>query len=281
MTLEIVSITLSTCLTALIISFIIWDHIKDDRFLTKQVQGFFGNIEGLVFTYYYHNLYKALFNVLKSIHDTGLSVYNSINYGEIDKQFASKLFFLREKVRLGIKDYGKYLGIISNQREEIGKSNLENENILDVIYYSHTDMILSYYGELSDLSGNLIVKDFTKITQEKEGWDIYYFLGSLRDYWQNKYKKTLLRKKLKINKKRHDIKRAFFDFEICFKKINEFNEINEYQSKASLSILTYLVQRSNEKLEKIVDILKGSIRTNPFHKERIYENLGLQFLKVK
>jgi hypothetical protein len=275
MTLEIVSIIISTCLTALIISFIIWDHIKDDRFLTKQVQEFFSNIEGLVFTQYFYNLYKALFNALKSIQDTRLSDYNSINYEEIDKQFASKLFFLREKVRLGIKDYGKYLGIISNQREEIRKNNLENENKLDVIYYSHTDMILSYYGELTDLSGNLIVNDFTKIFQEKEGWDIYYFLGSLRDYWQNKYKKTLLRKKLKINKKRHDIKRSFFDFQKCFEKITI------YQSTASPSILAYLVKHSNEKLEKIIDILKGSIRTNPYHKERVYENLGLQFLKDK
>ena len=275
MTLEIVSIIISTCLTALIISFIIWDHIKDDRFLTKQVQEFFSNIEGLVFTHYFYNLYKALFNVLKSIQDTRLSDYDSINYEEIDKQFASKLFFLREKVRLGIKDYGKYLGIISNQREEIRKSNLEKENKLDVIYYSHTDMILSYYGELTDLSGNLIVNDFTKIFQEKEGWDIYYFLGSLRDYWQNKYKKTLLRKKLKINKKRHDIKKSFFDFQKCFEKITI------YQSTASPSILAYIVKHSNEKLEKIIDILKGSIRTNPYHKERVYENLGLQFLKVK
>jgi len=273
MSLELLGIILNTCLTAFIIFFIILDQIKDDRFLTKQVQAFFSDIEGLVFTYYYYKLFKALFYALESIQDPRLSDYNSINHGEIKKQFASKLFILSEKVRLGIKDYGKYLGMISNQREEIRESNLEKEKKLDISYHSDTDMILSYYGELTDLSGNLIVSNFTKITQEKEGWNIYYFLRSLRDYWKKKYKKTLYRKKLKINNKRHNIKRSFFDYHKCFAKIPF------YHSTASSSVLAYLIKHSNEKLEKIVEILKGSIRTNPFHGERVYETLGLKFLK--
>jgi len=201
MNLELLGIILNTCLTALIIFFIICDHIKDDRLLTKQVQEFYWNIEGLIYTYYYYNLYKALFNILRSFNVKQFEDYKAINYGEIDRQFKNKLFYLREKVRLGIKDYGKYIGIIEDQREETKSINPMREKKLDINYFSDTDMILSYYGELLDLTSNPIVKDFTKISQAKEGWDIYYFLRSLRFYWKSKYKKALLRKELKIKKK--------------------------------------------------------------------------------
>ena len=257
MSLELLGIILNTCLTALIIFFIIWDHIKDDRLLTKQVQEFFWNIEGLVFTYYFYKLYSAFFSAFNDVKAKEFENYKTINYGEIDKQFENKLNYLRSKVGSGIKEFGKYLGLVMDH-DEIS---------------SDTDMILTSRGELLDLNRKQIVYDFTNITQEKEGWDIYYYLRSLRFYWKNKYKRALLRKELKIDRKRHDIKKTFFDYEKCFEKLRI------YQSKPIPLVAEYLVKYSNNKLVQAIEILKGSITTNPYHEERVYETLGLQFIK--
>ena len=56
---QLLAIILDTILTGIIISYLIWDHIKDDRSLTKKVQEFYDDIECLIF-YYYLNIYFSI-----------------------------------------------------------------------------------------------------------------------------------------------------------------------------------------------------------------------------
>ena len=54
MSLELLGIVLNACLTGIIAIYIIWDHVKDDRFLAKKVQEFYENIENSIFPMWRH-----------------------------------------------------------------------------------------------------------------------------------------------------------------------------------------------------------------------------------
>jgi len=51
---EIIIVYLSLSVSIFVLVFIIWDHLKDDRILTKEVQEFYQDIENLIYTYVIH-----------------------------------------------------------------------------------------------------------------------------------------------------------------------------------------------------------------------------------
>ena len=65
---EIITPYISLGIAVASILFVVWDHFKDDRLLTKRVQSFYGNIEGLIFSYYKMKLSLEKFNESKEKH---------------------------------------------------------------------------------------------------------------------------------------------------------------------------------------------------------------------
>lgn len=51
---------ISIFLSLIVLFFIIWDHLKDDRILAKQVQEFYGDIETFIFSRLQIKYYSAL-----------------------------------------------------------------------------------------------------------------------------------------------------------------------------------------------------------------------------
>ena len=53
---EIITPYISLGIAVASILFVVWDHFKDDRLLTKRVKSFYQDIEELIFSFY--NSYK-------------------------------------------------------------------------------------------------------------------------------------------------------------------------------------------------------------------------------
>jgi hypothetical protein len=52
------------------IGIVIWDHFKDDRLLTKQVQFFYESIENLIFSRYKMNIIRNPVSDLKTLDES-------------------------------------------------------------------------------------------------------------------------------------------------------------------------------------------------------------------
>ena len=152
----------------------VWDHFKDDRQLTRNVQEFYETIEKLIITYHRHRYYQPK-----------------------DKELGSKLFgeysYYRSKVKQRMEEFSSYLGftlskgkghgteILTAYMIKTGEKLLEDGNIT----YVHTDF-----------KDRLVVGNSTRLYKE-EVEKIDEFLKELRDNWKEKYHKKLFRPKIK------------------------------------------------------------------------------------
>lgn len=154
--------TLFSLMTILIL---IWDHLKDDRNLTKQVQEYYEDIESYIYSYYQFTYYR----ILRDIKDK-----------DIDKNNAENSFnkFVRESEYYGYslnENYSnsKYLGfILINDYEYMNKSNIKMRRAGQI-----------YNPKMNNEGYNLTLEQISIIEQ---------FLYSLRDYWNEKFSKNLL-----------------------------------------------------------------------------------------
>lgn len=247
MSLELLGIVIDTILASAVVFFIIWDHVKDDRILTNQVQEFFRTVESLIYTYYHFQFYKTYFSIdyILKIEDKRFDKFKKINYKDLDHKFSQRMFYLSEKMRRGIKEWGKYIGIIPNFEIKEDMSEDNKDSFSKIKYYSDTNLIITYQGEILNHLGKPLVQDSNSIT-EKEGFVIFYFLRSLKKYWKINYRKFLLRRKLrgKLN-----MTGLFFDYEQVRERINN-------KRFDSLFRLTNII------LEQIKDLLRGTIVTS-------------------
>lgn len=197
-----VSIAMVSLLIAMITLFItVYERIKDDRQLYKQVKDYYEAIEYLVFTYY------AVFWLKK---EEEKSTNNEI---------ILKLKAERVKIRIKrayfmqfVKSYSdsffKYLGMVYSGDNKSSIINMNSEFILNIggqLRYKDLE------GDPNNLKEINVVAKISRITEEEYG-KINAFLETLRMFWKIRYYKWLFRPKLKEN----------IDFPNKFKEMEKF-----------------------------------------------------------
>jgi len=151
-------------LIAILIVF--WDHFKDDRLLTKQVQEFYEDIENLIYTFIQ---------------------YKSGKGSPKDNPEQRNLYY-HFKVKQNFDAYSKYLGLTIFEQQEK--------------YFNNSDCILRTTGELWHRSIGVDEQRLLSNYKNIKNIDpILDYLKILRDHWEKSYGKILFRRKLKQKKK--------------------------------------------------------------------------------
>jgi len=176
----LVYLSLSVSIAVLFI--IIWDHIKDDKILAREVQDFYSDIEMLIFT----NLQVKYYEILQT------------NKGEMEDQELKTLIknknrdviqknYLNAKITQNFKLYSQYIGLTHNK---------DNDAYLNgTIYILKTDGSLLKRNIESNTEENIITS-YTEI-KPQQITEILVYLNSLRFYWKKKYYKFIFRPQLK------------------------------------------------------------------------------------
>ena len=183
---QIVLTFLSLGLSLAVLIFIIWDHIKDDQILRREVQQFYEDIEMLIFTHIQIRYYQALESKDKLNGDKELvSLTKNKNRDNIQNDY------LKTKINQHFIDYSKYLGL---------SLNIEKENYLNgTVFILNKDGLLSKRSveEYKDIP---IIHNYTEIGKAEIN-EILNYLNSLRFYWKKWYSKFIFRPELtqKVN----------------------------------------------------------------------------------
>jgi len=182
MTIEQVILYINLTISSFVLIFIIWDHLKDDHLLTKQVQEFYNDIENLIFTYIQVQYYKTITNEEYDIADDKI-IKRTRNRDNIQNDY------LKRKIYENFSTYSNYLGLTLNRD--------------DFTFLNNTIYVLSSEGLLKkrDFENNsqiTIPNSYIKIENEEID-EILTYLRSLRFYWNKHHSKFLIRFKLKEN----------------------------------------------------------------------------------
>ncbi|MFX1326925.1 MAG: hypothetical protein ACFE91_02115 [Promethearchaeota archaeon] len=183
---QIILTFLSLGLSLAVLIFIIWDHIKDDRILTREVQQFYEDIEMLIFTHIQIRYYQALESKDKLEGDKELvSLTKNKNRDNILNDY------LKTKINQYFIDYSKFLGL---------SLNVEKQNYLNgTVFILNKDGLLSKRSveEYKDIP---IINNYIEIGKVEIN-EILNYLNSLRFYWKKWYHKLIFRPELtqKVN----------------------------------------------------------------------------------
>ena len=161
-----------------VLFFIIWDHIKDDRILSREIQDFYTDIEMLIFTNLQVKYYEKLQTSKGEMDEQELkSLVKNKNRDIIQKSY------LNTKINQNFKLYAQYLGLTHNR---------ENDAYLNgTIYILKTDgNLLKRNIEFN--TEESIINSYTEIRPEHIK-EILIYLNSLRFYWKKKYYKVIFR----------------------------------------------------------------------------------------
>ncbi|MFX1313925.1 MAG: hypothetical protein ACFFHD_15145 [Promethearchaeota archaeon] len=172
---------LSLGVSIAVLFFIIWDHIKDDRILTGEVQDFYSDIETLIFTNLQVKYYEILQKNRPEMEEQELkTLIKNKNRDIIQKNY------LDTKINQNFRLYAQYLGLTYKK---------ENDLYLNgTIYILKTDGNLLKRNIESNTEENIITS-YTAITP-KQISELEIYLNSLRFYWKKKYSKFIFRPKL-------------------------------------------------------------------------------------
>lgn len=187
---EIIAAYISLGIAVASILFVVWDHFKDDRLLTKRVKSFYQDIEELIFSFYNSYNYRELWSKNKNNKHYEAKVFES----------EKKHVFYRGKVNHNFAEYSKYLGLTyySGSGFYINGYNyfIESNGGVFNFYTRFTsapelDRKRSFYDSVSGLY----------VFNEENLTIINNFLDTLRTHWNKYYHKKILfftlRKKLK------------------------------------------------------------------------------------
>ncbi len=161
-----------------VLFFIIWDHVKDDRILSREVQDYYNDIEMLIFTNLQVKYYEILQKNQGEMEETELkTLIKNKNRDVIQKSY------LNVKINQNFKHYAQYLGLTHNTEDDA--------------YLNGTVYILKEDGTLlkrniEDNQEENIITSHTEIKPEQIK-DISVYLNSLRFYWKKKYYKFIFR----------------------------------------------------------------------------------------
>lgn len=172
---------LSLGVSILVLFFIIWDHLKDDKILTLKVQEFYEDIEMLIFTKLQVKYYDALQENETEIDEKQLSMLKKDKNRDVIQNI-----YLMKKIDQNFNLFSSYLGLTRD------KSN--NSYITGTIYLLNEDgCLLKRNIELNTV--NPLITSYREITKEQVS-EILIFLNSMRFYWNKKYKKLIFRPEL-------------------------------------------------------------------------------------
>ena len=176
---ENVIVYLNLTVSSAVLIFIIWDHFKDDRLLTKQVQEIYGDIENLIYTHIQIEYYKSIEK--KQLEDTNVKLVNRTRNRDIIQNS-----YLKTKILQNFEKYSNYLGLTIDKE--------------DLAYLNSTIYVMTYNGllkrrDFEKNNVNQVISSFTNINNEEIS-DIDKYLNSLRFYWNKKYYRFLFRPKL-------------------------------------------------------------------------------------
>ncbi len=183
---EIFTTYISLGIATASILFVLWDHYKDDRILSKRVQNFYKNIEGLIFSNY-----KMKINVEK-FEETKETCYETEFF-----KYQKQNVYYRGIVNQVFEDMAKYVGLTYHKRPNYYYTK-DNDYFIDKIgdfynlYCQLNNAIqlgnkFSFYNE--QLKKTVVDTQSIKIIND--------YLETLRKHWNKYYFKRILRKKLK------------------------------------------------------------------------------------
>lgn len=161
---------------------LIWDHLKDDRILSVEVQDFYRDIEMLIFTNLQVKYYEILQTNKGEMEDQELKILiKNKNRDVIQKNY------LYAKINQYFNLYARYLGLTHNK---------ENDAYLNgTIYILKMDGSLLKRNIESNTEENIITS-YAEINPQQIT-EILVYLNSLRFYWKKKYYKFVFRPQLK------------------------------------------------------------------------------------
>lgn len=187
---EIITTYISLGIAVASILFVLWDHYKDDRLMSKRVKSFYQDIEEQIFSFYNSYNYRELWSKNKD-----------------NKQYEAKFFeyekkhvFYRGKVNHNFDEYSKYLGLTyyAGNGFYINGSNYFIEKNGGIFNF------FTRFASAPELNRKRSFFDSTSgvyIFNEESIRIINSFLEALRAHWNKYYHKRILfftfRKKLK------------------------------------------------------------------------------------
>ena len=154
-----------TLFSLMTILFLIWDHLKDDRNLAKQVQEYYEDIESYIYSYYQMTYYR----ILLEIKDKNIDIDKAqVLRNKFDNESEYYELTLNDKYT-----YSQYLGIkYVHNYEYMNKSDIKMDKDGQI-----------YHPKMNNECFNLTLEQISIIKR---------FLFSLRDYWNKKFSKNLL-----------------------------------------------------------------------------------------
>ncbi|MFX1575196.1 MAG: hypothetical protein ACFFB0_20870 [Promethearchaeota archaeon] len=178
---EEIIIYLSLGVSIAVLFFIIWDHIKDDRILTGEVQDFYSDIEMLIFTNLQVKYYELLQKSRPEMEEQELkALIKNKNRDIIQKNY------LDTKINQNFRLFAQYLGLTYKKENDIYLNG--------TIYVLKTDGTLLRRNIESNTEENIITS-YNAITS-KQISELVVYLNSLRFYWKKKYSKFIFRPNL-------------------------------------------------------------------------------------
>ena len=172
---------LSLIVSIAVLFFIIWDHVKDDRILAREVQDFYNDIEMLIFTNLQVKYYELLQKNKVEMEEQELkTLVKNKNRDVIQKNY------LNTKIRQYFNLYAQYLGLTYNEENSA--------------YLNGTIYLLKNEGSLLKRNIELnteepIISTFAEIKPEQIS-ELKVYLDTLRFYWKKKYYKFIFRPQL-------------------------------------------------------------------------------------
>ena len=182
---EILSLSLAiiSSLTALIsLAIVFWDHFYDDKILSRQVKGYYENIEGVIFTFYRAH---SLVVLIKE----GNAELEDQHFG-IKKQWA----YFMGNFKKRFDDFSKYFGLTLYGNYVITQSS---------------PFCVEFEGQMHKIVQEIPRANYRQVPMFKTDTDtgdydfsgkihqIDAFLNDLREHWNINFSKRLFRKKLK------------------------------------------------------------------------------------
>jgi hypothetical protein len=169
---------ISLIVSLIVLFFIIWDHLKDDRILTMRVQEFYEDIEMLIFTMLQVKYYEALQETESDMDEKQLSMLKKNKNRDVIQNA-----YLMKKIYQNFNLFSNYLGLTHDK---------DNKSyITGTIYLLNEDgAILKRNIELNTI--NPLITSYREISRNQIS-EILIFLNSMRFYWNKKYKKSIFR----------------------------------------------------------------------------------------
>ncbi len=179
MSIDSITVYLNLIISSAVLIFIVWDHLKDDRLLTRQIQEFYSDIEMQIYSFIQIMYYSAIEN--KEIEINDQKALNRTRNRDIIQNS-----YLKTKILQNFNKYSFYLGLTISKEEKL--------------YLNNTIYVLTFDGLLKkrNFENNSledVITSYIDITNEEIS-DIFKFLNSLRFYWNKNYKKLIFRTRL-------------------------------------------------------------------------------------